>query len=128
MVAKIEQPFYRGWCPNRATSGGHVPGKTRVSTLAKELGITSKHALEMLSELGEYVKSASSTLETPAAEALRHKCSGISRPSLPSTTNNPHAGPRGGSRSYPPNNPYMDLGKTEIDHLQGLRLRHEPPG
>jgi translation initiation factor IF-2 len=48
-----------------------VPGKTRVSALAKELGITSKEALAKLTEMGEYVKTASSTVEAPVARRLR---------------------------------------------------------
>ncbi|HEY2166069.1 MAG TPA: translation initiation factor IF-2 [Jatrophihabitantaceae bacterium] len=48
-----------------------MPGKVRVSALAKELGITSKEALAKLNELGEYVKSASSTVEVPVARRLR---------------------------------------------------------
>ncbi|WP_375485370.1 translation initiation factor IF-2 N-terminal domain-containing protein, partial [uncultured Jatrophihabitans sp.] len=48
-----------------------MPGKTRVSALAKELGITSKDALAKLTEIGEYVKSASSTVEAPVARRLR---------------------------------------------------------
>ncbi|MDN4163390.1 protein kinase domain-containing protein [Nocardioides abyssi] len=37
-------------------------GKTRVSALAKHYGITSKQALEKLSALGEYAKTASSSV------------------------------------------------------------------
>lgn len=48
-----------------------MPGKTRVSMLAKELGITSVQAVRDLNELGEHVKSASSTTEAPAAGKLR---------------------------------------------------------
>jgi translation initiation factor IF-2 len=48
-----------------------VPGKTRVSALAKEIGITSKEAIEKLTAIGEYVKSASSTVEAPVARKLR---------------------------------------------------------
>ncbi|HEV7203398.1 MAG TPA: translation initiation factor IF-2 [Jatrophihabitans sp.] len=48
-----------------------MPGKIRVSALAKELGIPSKEAVEKLNELGEYVKTASSTVEAPAARKLR---------------------------------------------------------
>ena len=43
-----------------------MPGKTRVSALAKELGIPSKQLLEWLNSNGEYVKTASSTIEAPA--------------------------------------------------------------
>ena len=47
-----------------------MPGKVRVSALAKELGITSKEALTKLNDLGEYVKTASSTVEAPVARKL----------------------------------------------------------
>ena len=39
--------------------------KVRVHELAKELGITSKKLLEVLKDSGEFVKSASSTIEAP---------------------------------------------------------------
>src|SRR5947208_11997576 len=48
-----------------------VPGKARVHELAKELGITSKTVLAKLKEQGEFVKSASSTVEAPVARRLR---------------------------------------------------------
>ncbi|AZI58089.1 translation initiation factor IF-2 [Nakamurella antarctica] len=46
-------------------------GKARVHELAKELGTTSKEILTKLSELGEFVKSASSTVEAPVVRKLR---------------------------------------------------------
>ncbi|WP_370935873.1 translation initiation factor IF-2 [Amycolatopsis sp. cg13] len=48
-----------------------MPGKARVHELAKELGITSKEVLAKLKEQGEFVKSASSTVEAPVARRLR---------------------------------------------------------
>ncbi|MFK0074110.1 translation initiation factor IF-2 [Arthrobacter woluwensis] len=45
--------------------------KVRVHELAKELGITSKDALAKLQSLGEFVRSASSTIEPPVAKKLR---------------------------------------------------------
>jgi translation initiation factor IF-2 len=48
-----------------------VAGKARVHELAKELGVTSKDVLAKLNELGEFVKSASSTVEPPVARRLR---------------------------------------------------------
>ena len=48
-----------------------VAGKARVHELAKELGVTSKEVLARLSEQGEFVKSASSTVEAPVARRLR---------------------------------------------------------
>ena len=45
--------------------------KVRVHELAKELGITSKEALSTLKDLGEFVSSASSTIEPPVAKKMR---------------------------------------------------------
>ncbi|NVN00616.1 translation initiation factor IF-2 [Arthrobacter sp. SDTb3-6] len=45
--------------------------KARVHELAKELGITSKEAVNKLQELGEFVRSASSTIEAPVVKKLR---------------------------------------------------------
>ncbi|WP_281453019.1 translation initiation factor IF-2 N-terminal domain-containing protein, partial [Paenarthrobacter nitroguajacolicus] len=45
--------------------------KVRVHELAKELGITSKDAVTKLQELGEFVRSASSTIEAPVVKKLR---------------------------------------------------------
>ena len=45
--------------------------KLRVHELAKELGITSKKLLEVLKDSGEFVKSASSTIEAPVVRKAR---------------------------------------------------------
>lgn len=45
--------------------------KLRVHELAKELGTTSKIVLQALKESGEFVKSASSTIEAPVARKMR---------------------------------------------------------
>ncbi|MBV9059339.1 MAG: translation initiation factor IF-2 [Pseudonocardiales bacterium] len=58
-----------------------MAGKARVHELAKELGVTSKDVLKKLADLGEYVKSASSTVEAPVARKLRD--------SFPSETSQP---------------------------------------
>ncbi len=47
--------------------------KVRVSALAKELGVTSKVLLERLNEMGEYVKSASSTVEAPVVRRVKER-------------------------------------------------------
>jgi translation initiation factor IF-2 len=47
-----------------------------VHELAKELGVTSKEVLARLSEQGEFVKSASSTVEAPVARRLRESFGG----------------------------------------------------
>jgi len=45
----------------------------RVHELAKELGVESKVVLSTLKEMGEYVKSASSTVEAPVVRRLREE-------------------------------------------------------
>ncbi|MDZ7576608.1 MAG: translation initiation factor IF-2 N-terminal domain-containing protein [Candidatus Nanopelagicales bacterium] len=45
--------------------------KVRVYELAKELGLESKQVLEKLEEMGEFARSASSTVATPVARKLR---------------------------------------------------------
>ncbi|WP_127571071.1 translation initiation factor IF-2 [Georgenia faecalis] len=62
--------------------------KVRVHELAKELGVDSKTVLAKLSELGEFVKSASSTVEAPVVRKLREAmpaapAAGSSKPSRP---------------------------------------------
>ncbi len=44
--------------------------KVRVYELAKELGVESKVVLAKLQEMGEFVRSASSTIEAPVARRL----------------------------------------------------------
>ena len=44
--------------------------KVRVSALAKELGTDSKTLLAHLNAMGEYVKSASSTIEAPVVRKV----------------------------------------------------------
>ena len=46
--------------------------KARVYELAKELGVDSKTVLSKLETMGEFVKSASSTVEPPVARKLRN--------------------------------------------------------
>ncbi|MDR3152002.1 MAG: translation initiation factor IF-2 [Bifidobacteriaceae bacterium] len=51
-----------------------MAGKTKVSSLAKELGKTSKEILEFVNDqLGEFVSSASSTIEPPIERKIRDK-------------------------------------------------------
>ena len=45
--------------------------KVRVYELAKELGVESKVVLAKLAELGEFVRSASSTVEAPVVRKLK---------------------------------------------------------
>ncbi|MFE7801896.1 translation initiation factor IF-2 [Nocardia sp. NPDC057440] len=57
-----------------------MAGKARVHELAKELGVTSKELLAKLKEQGEFVKSASSTVEAPVARRLRESVAAKSAP------------------------------------------------
>lgn len=49
-----------------------MPGKLRVHELAKQIGITSKELLATLKEQGEFVKTASSTIEPPVVRKMRN--------------------------------------------------------
>jgi hypothetical protein len=63
----------------KADTGPHAgqrsarPGgpKVRVRELAAEFGITSAAVMQKLQEMGEFVRSASSTVERPVAQAIR---------------------------------------------------------
>ncbi|MFD0801998.1 translation initiation factor IF-2 N-terminal domain-containing protein, partial [Streptomonospora algeriensis] len=57
--------------------------KVRVYELAKEFGVESKAVLAKLNEMGEFVRSASSTIEAPVVRRLKeafNNGSGESRP------------------------------------------------
>ncbi|WP_110238788.1 translation initiation factor IF-2 [Nocardioides gilvus] len=51
--------------------------KTRVHELAKEFGVESKFVLEKLKEMGEFVKSASSTVEPPVEMRFKKQFSDL---------------------------------------------------
>jgi len=53
------------------TEDRRVVSKVRVYELAKELGVESKVVLAKLAELGEFVRSASSTVEAPVVRKLK---------------------------------------------------------
>lgn len=59
-----------------------MAGKARVHELAKELGVTSKIVLAKLNDMGEFVKSASSTVEAPVARRLKEEMA-ASAPAAP---------------------------------------------
>ncbi len=60
-----------------------MAGKARVHELAKELGVDSKTVLAKLKDLGEFVKSASSTVEPPVVRKLKEALgeAGVAAPS-----------------------------------------------
>ena len=48
-----------------------MAAKPRVHEIASELGVDSKIALEKLKDMGEFVKSASSSIAPPVARRLK---------------------------------------------------------
>ncbi|MEV5765896.1 translation initiation factor IF-2 [Micromonospora sp. NPDC052213] len=96
-----------------------MAGKARVHELAKELGVESKTVLAKLKEMGEFVKSASSTVEAPVARRLRGafvaSAGGSSAPAAPpaaapspapTPTPSPTPGaPRVSAKPMPPRRP-----------------------
>ncbi|AUZ86917.1 translation initiation factor IF-2, partial [Arthrobacter agilis] len=85
--------------------------KVRVHELAKELGITSKDAVAKLQELGEFVRSASSTIEAPVVKKLRGAFpdAGSTKTAAPSAPSRPAApapsGPKPGAAQAAPEAP-----------------------
>ncbi|HEX4700305.1 MAG TPA: translation initiation factor IF-2, partial [Actinomycetes bacterium] len=68
--------------------------KVRVYELAKELGVESKTVMAKLNELGEFVRSASSTVEPPVVRKLRDALPAAAAPAAP-------AAPADGATSAP---------------------------
>ena len=54
--------------------------KLRVYELAKELGVESKELLAHLKEQGEFVRSASSTIEPPVVRKIRENPPAAAKP------------------------------------------------
>ncbi|GEL45575.1 hypothetical protein CHO01_06910 [Cellulomonas hominis] len=69
--------------------------KVRVYELAKELGVDSKTLMTKLNELGEFVRSASSTIEPPVVRKLRdtYPAGGGAKPAASRPANAPAAAP-----------------------------------
>nr|WP_206036833.1 translation initiation factor IF-2 [Rhodococcus sp. BL-253-APC-6A1W] len=78
-----------------------VAGKARVHELAKELGVTSKELLARLKEQGEFVKSASSTVEPPVARRLRESFGSAKEDGATAGKAAPTPGPRPGGGPRP---------------------------
>ncbi|MGZ9825641.1 translation initiation factor IF-2 [Tsukamurella ocularis] len=78
-----------------------MAGKARVHELAKELGVTSKEVLARLSEQGEFVKSASSTVEAPVARRLRESYGSKSDAAKPGPAPAKKPGPAAASTPAP---------------------------
>ena len=80
-----------------------MAGKPRVHELAKELGVESKTVLAKLQEMGEYVKSASSTIEAPVARRLRATMEAAGLTAAPAASAAPAVdGAKSGIKPAPP--------------------------
>src|ERR1700753_4186443 len=53
-----------------------IVAKVRVYELAKEFGVESKSVMAKLEEMGEFVRSASSTIEAPVVRRLKEAFNG----------------------------------------------------
>lgn len=58
--------------------------KVRVYELAKQLGLESKELLSTLNEMGEFVRSASSTIELPVVRRVTEKVQNAQAATKPS--------------------------------------------
>ena len=73
--------------------------KVRVHELAKELGQPSKIVLQKLQDMGEFVRSASSTIEAPVARRLRQELPAAeSAPKKSAEAAKPGAAPKPGAK------------------------------
>lgn len=94
-----------------------MAGKARVHELAKELGVTSKEVLARLSEQGEFVKSASSTVEAPVARRLRESFGGAKPAPDKAPAKGPEKGPDRAAAKAPVAVPGADGGKAADQSL-----------
>jgi translation initiation factor IF-2 len=70
--------------------------KVRVYELAKEFGVESKAVMAKLQEMGEFVRSASSTIEAPVVRRLKEAFS-TQAPKAPARKPRPAAEPSAGA-------------------------------
>ena len=75
--------------------------KVRVHELAKELGHPSKAVLQKLQDMGEFVRSASSTIEAPVARRLRQELPAKSGDDAPATKSDTGASPKSSGAPKP---------------------------
>src|ERR1700742_1162912 len=61
----------RWWAEQRS-----IVAKVRVYELAKEFGVESKAVMAELEKMGEFVRSASSTIEAPVVRRLKEQFAG----------------------------------------------------
>ncbi|WP_198156254.1 translation initiation factor IF-2 N-terminal domain-containing protein, partial [Thermobifida cellulosilytica] len=87
--------------------------KVRVYELAKEFGVESKAVLAKLQEMGEFVRSASSTIEAPVVRRLKEAFN----------ENNGSGGAKGGAKSSPKPRPRPEPTKAPAPSAGGEAAR-----
>ncbi|WJY99769.1 Translation initiation factor IF-2 [Corynebacterium hansenii] len=78
-----------------------MSGKLRVHELAKQLGVTSKELLAQLKEQGEFVKTASSTVEPPVVKRMKQLYASKEGQQAPSGDAKPGPKPGAGAKPGP---------------------------
>jgi Translation initiation factor IF-2, N-terminal region len=95
--------------------------RLRVHELAAELGWTSRQLLFELSRRGEFVKSASSTLEAPIVRAIRRDFApGPSKPELDESCTRPGGRPMAATAAEDPDEPFEEA-------VRRAKSRSNPP-
>ena len=105
--------------------------KARVYELAKELGVDSKTVLEKLKDMGEFVKSASSTVETPVARRLKEafpKANADSAAAPAAKNNAPAAKPQPKKPAAPATHASETSAKPAAPKPSGARPTAAKPG
>src|ERR1700749_4824104 len=83
-----------------------IVAKVRVYELAKEFGVESKVVMTKLQEMGEFVRSASSTIEAPVVRRLKEALA---------TDSQKGGGKSGGSRPAPARNNNVAAPTTPVE-------------
>ncbi|WP_375422852.1 translation initiation factor IF-2 [uncultured Friedmanniella sp.] len=96
--------------------------KVRVYELAKELGVESKTVLTMLKDMGEFVRSASSTVEPPVERRLKEK---LATPAAGKDSGRPAPSPSRGPETRRPTVP--SPGPTRMTPNAGSSARPGTP-
>jgi translation initiation factor IF-2 len=93
--------------------------KQRVYELAKDLGVDSKAVLEKLKDMGEFVKSASSTVEAPVVRRLKNAFAGADAHQQASAGTRDKAKPNAGKTATAPHAAASHTHTSATPHAPG---------
>ena len=105
-----------------------MPGKARVHELAKELGLESKSLLTWLKDNGEFVKSASSTIEAPVARKVREAFPAAPAAPAPAAPSAPASAPAAGPEAQAPISPAAPAPAVTAPAVPGGMPSRPAPG